>query len=96
MNMDATRLFQTGYSNLDTPAAAAGVYCIHRYVEEEIVHYIFRFVVISLPRLFVVDTTSCQAERNMSALKLVVSDLRGKLGASKVDKILCFSVSTGT
>ena len=36
----------------------------------------------------VIDTTSCQAERNFSSLKLVVSDLRASLGAEKIEKIL--------
>ena len=35
-----------------------------------------------------IDTTSCQAERNFSSLKLVVSDLRASLGAEKTEKIL--------
>ena len=35
-----------------------------------------------------IDTTSCQAERNFSSLKLVVSDLRTSLGAEKIEKIL--------
>ena len=35
-----------------------------------------------------IDTTSCQAERNFSSLKLVVSDLRASLGAEKIEKIL--------
>ena len=35
-----------------------------------------------------VDTTSCQAERNFSALKLIVSDLRAKSSPGKVEKTI--------
>ena len=35
-----------------------------------------------------IDTTCCQAERNFSSLKLVVSDLRASLGAEKIEKVL--------
>ena len=35
-----------------------------------------------------IDTTSCQAERNFSSLKMVVSDLRASRGAEKIEKIL--------
>ena len=35
-----------------------------------------------------IDTTSCQAERNFSSLKLVVSDFRASLGAEEIEKIL--------
>lgn len=38
-------------------------------------------------RLFAgIDTTSCQAERNFSALKLVVSDLRSSMSPAKVEQ----------
>ena len=40
-----------------------------------------------------IDTTSCQAERNFSFLKLVVSDLRVSLGAEKIEKILFFRLN---
>ena len=35
-----------------------------------------------------IDTTSCEAERNFSSLKLVVSDLRASLEVEKIEKIL--------
>ena len=35
-----------------------------------------------------VDATSCQAERNFSALKLIVSDLRAKSSPGKVEKTI--------
>lgn len=35
-----------------------------------------------------IDATSCQAERNFSALKLVVSDLRASTSPAKVEKIV--------
>ena len=35
-----------------------------------------------------IDTTSCQAERNFSAVKLIVSDLRAKTSPEKVEKTI--------
>ena len=46
-------------------------------------------VALVVARVFAgIDTTSCQAERIFSSLKLVVSDLRASLGAEKSEKIL--------
>ena len=35
-----------------------------------------------------IDTTSCQAERNFSALKLAVSDLRASMSPTKIEQTL--------
>ena len=35
-----------------------------------------------------IDTTSCQAERNFSALKLAVSDLRASMPPTRVEQTL--------
>ena len=50
-----------------------------------------------LARLYAgIDTTSCQAERNFSALKQALSDMRAGTLIHKTEKMLCCSGSTGT
>ena len=48
-----------------------------------------------LARLYLgIDTTSCQAERNFSALSAVVSQLRTSLGADKIEKMMLLKLNS--